>query len=71
MTEAQKIELEIEMKRNKDTAAMLAEYLGITTVTLSRKKNGYRGSEFTRSEIKKIILRYSLNHERTMAIFFD
>ena len=50
--------LEAEMKRYGDTGSTLAEALGISEATLSRKKNGE--SDFTRGEMAVIKNRYNL-----------
>ena len=51
--------LEAEMKRRGDNGNGLAEFLGITPNTLSKKKRGR--AEFTQSEIMKMKERYSLS----------
>lgn len=60
--------LEAEMKRYGDTGSTLAEALGISEVTLSRKKNGE--SDFTRGEMAVIKNRYNLTAELVDVIFF-
>ena len=54
-----------------DTQEALAEYLEISSPTLSLKMNETNGAEFTQGEIKKIINRYDLTEEQTMKIFFN
>lgn len=61
-------ELEVEMLRNGDSGADLAEAIGITHPTFSNKKNGK--AEFTQNEIKSISDRYKLSPERIKEIFF-
>ena len=63
-----KQELKAVMVRYGDTQAELAKYLKMSTHTLSVKLNGM--SEFTRPEIEKIALRYSLSAEDIQRIFF-
>ena len=58
------------MVLNGDTNGTLAEYLNITQNRFSAKINETNGAEFTQSEIRKIILRYSLSPEQVNQIFF-
>lgn len=62
-------ELRVEMIRHDDTSETLAEALGITRQTLSRKING-EGADFTKKDMDIIIERYSLSGERFAEIFF-
>lgn len=62
-------ELRIEMLRHNDTGATLAEALGVTRQTLSRKMN-CTDADFTQGEIATIKDRYQLSSERVSAIFF-
>lgn len=62
-------ELKVEMLRNSDNGSNLAEALGITTTTLSRKMHGEK-AEFTRGEMDIIKTRYNLTAERMDTIFF-
>ncbi len=63
--------LESKMKLHGDTNASLANYIGISPQSLSSKKNGTRNADFTRSEIDKIKVKYSLTAEEIDQIFFD
>jgi hypothetical protein len=47
----------------------LARQLGISQPTLSAKMNETNGSEFTQSEIQKIIILYKLTAEEVVSIF--
>ena len=53
-----------------DTAEGLANILHIARGTLSSKMTGYRGAEFTQSEIVTIKERYSLSAQQVEDIFF-
>lgn len=57
------------VRRNGDTHWKLAQAIGIGESTLYRKLRG-DDSEFTQSEIQKIVKRYNLTAEETMKIFF-
>ena len=59
------------MVLHDDTQERLAEYLNISSGTLSLKINETNGAEFTQGEIKKIIERYDLTAEDTEKIFFN
>lgn len=54
-----------------DRQETLAEALNISQSRLSAKMTGYRGAEFTQSEIMKIKSRYMLSNEELCNIFFD
>lgn len=56
------------MDKHNDTLTDLANYLGITYGTLSKKMNQH--VDFTITEIKKIKIRYSLTAEQIDEIFF-
>ena len=71
MTTLNKNMLKSVMVLHGDTQEALADYLGISSPTLSLKMNETNGAEFTQGEIKKIIKRYDLTAEQTMKIFFD
>lgn len=60
-------ELKIKMIRYDDSTKSLAEFLGITPLTLSRKLSGH--SEFTLSESVKLKNRYDLTDEEYFQIF--
>lgn len=60
--------LQAEMLKANDNQETLAEALGLSRVSLSRKMNAR--TDFTRTEINEIILRYSLTPKQTNAIFF-
>ena len=62
-------ELKVEMIRHGDTGKDLANALGITRQTLSRKFNS-NDADFTQSEIAAIQKRYQLSGERVTEIFF-
>lgn len=58
------------MVLNGDTNKTLAEFLGISEVSLSNKINEV-GTEFKQGEIALIKRRYNLSHEQLEDIFFD
>lgn len=62
-------ELKAEMVRHGDTGETLADALGITRQTFSKKIND-NGAEFNQSEIAAIKTRYNLSPEQLNAIFF-
>ena len=51
-----------------DTVSSLAEYLGISRQTLTLKLDNK--SDFTQSEIKKIVIKYNLTPDEMDQIFF-
>lgn len=53
-----------------DTRNSLAEYLGIAPTTLSYKMNESHGRCFDKSEIDRIVSRYSLSGDDIQSIFF-
>ena len=57
------------MVLNGDTNKTLAEFLGISEVSLSNKINEV-GTEFKQGEIALIKRRYNLSHEQLEDIFF-
>ncbi|GMQ73555.1 helix-turn-helix transcriptional regulator [Tetragenococcus halophilus] len=59
------------MVYNNDTQSDLAEYLGISNQTFSRKINEKGNSEFGSAEIRLIKARYGLKPEEIDEIFFD
>lgn len=61
-------ELKVEMIRNDENGDDLANGLGISRQTLSRKMNNK--ADFTQKEISAIKARYSLTPERVSEIFF-
>lgn len=67
--EMNKIEFEVEMKRHHDLAKEIADFLGITYQTLSKKKNE-AGAYFTKEEMNKLKERWSLSDARFVEIFF-
>ena len=62
-------ELKVEMIRHNDTIGTLAEGIGKSRSTLSKKINKGQGN-FTQSEISAISDRYQLTSERVAEIFF-
>lgn len=62
--------LKYYIRKNGDVQSDLAEYMGVSYVTLNKKINS-RGSEFTQGEIASIKERYNLNMDELAAIFFD
>lgn len=56
---------------NGDTQGSLAEYLKISQNRVSAKINGYRGADFSRSEIELIKKRYNLTSDQIDSIFFS
>ena len=65
-----KRKLEAVMVLNGDNNASLAMALGIAPQTLSRKKNGTDGADFTQTEITLIKQRYRLSSDEIDSIFF-
>jgi transcriptional regulator with XRE-family HTH domain len=63
-----KTELSVEMLRHGDNQEKLADALGISSVSLSKKINDK--GEFSRGEISTIASRYQLTPERLAEIFF-
>lgn len=63
-------ELKVEMVRHEDNGETLAQALGISRQTLSRKMNDI-DAEFTQKEIGIIKNRYSLSGDRIDEIFFS
>lgn len=57
------------MAAHGETGGTLADAIGITYQSLSKKLNGH--SEFTRSEIYTISSRYGLTADEIVDIFFD
>lgn len=57
------------MKLHGDTNKSLAKYLDLSTASISAKKNEHK-TEFTKSEIDKIITKYSLTASEIKEIFF-
>lgn len=53
-----------------ENCTILAQILGISRVTLSRKLNETNGAYFTQPEIATICARYRLPDDRVMDIFF-
>lgn len=62
--------LESKMKLHGDTNISLAKAIGISPQSLSAKKNGTHGKDFTQGEIIGIKNRYSLTSAEIDAIFF-
>lgn len=58
------------MLLNGDTNKTLAEYLGISEQSVSKKINE-TGTEFKQGEISMIKKRYSLTGDQIDSIFFD
>lgn len=58
------------MVLNGDTNATLADYLGLTSQSISNKINE-NGAEFKQGEIFKLKLRWKLDAEMIDRIFFD
>lgn len=63
-------ELKKAMLDYGDTNKTLAQHLGMAESTFSSKLHE-RGAAFRKGEIQKIIDRYNLNSDQTIAIFFD
>lgn len=66
-----KEELKAEMIRYGDTQSTLAEAMGISRTRFNTKLNERRGASFTQPEIAFIRMRYRLNAQRLVAIFFS
>lgn len=62
--------LESKMKLFGDTNEALAKALNLSRQSISAKKNGKNGKEFTQGEIKTIKERYNLTPEEVVSIFF-
>lgn len=63
------IYLEFKIKKMELTDEKIAKLLNIHQSTFSRKKKGY--TDFTRTEIQKMIDILNLSGEEVMIIFFD
>lgn len=63
--------LRSKMALNGDTGGDLAEYLGISQVTFSRKINETDGAEFSQNEVSMIKARYDLTPDELVDIFFN
>ena len=63
-----KTELKALMAKHEDRLEDLAAFLNISIMTLSAKVNGK--TEFKRSEIESIALRYNLPAEDIQKVFF-
>lgn len=55
---------------NKDTSKGLANYLGISAQTFSRKLNSSGGSAFTLGEVRAIKKKYNLTDIELVSVFF-
>lgn len=66
-----KQELRVVLLVNKENQGVLAEYLGISEQTLSKKINEKNGSEFSQTEIRMIKERYGLSPAQVDYIFFS
>lgn len=60
-----------KMRRNGDTNASLALYLGISPQSLSSKKNATNGAQFLAGEIIAIKRKYKLSAKDLNEIFFE
>lgn len=65
-----KKKLRILLLENDDNQGKLAEYLGISQQTLSKKINEKEGAEFSQTEIKLIKEKYNMSAEEVDEIFF-
>ena len=63
--------LRILLISNDENKGSLADYLGISEQTLSKKINEKDGSEFSQTEIKLIKEKYGLSAEEIDHIFFN
>ncbi|WP_265460298.1 XRE family transcriptional regulator [Enterococcus sp. HY326] len=63
--------LRILLISNDETQGKLANYLGISEQTLSKKINEKDGAGFNQSEIKLIKERYGLDAKQVDNIFFS
>lgn len=59
------------MIENGDNNSSLANYLGISTTSFSKKMNEKSPSGFTQPEILKIKEKYNLSAKQVDEIFFD
>ncbi|EAD0738624.1 XRE family transcriptional regulator [Listeria monocytogenes] len=62
--------LRILLLANDDNQGTLANYLGISEQTLSKKINEREGAEFSQTEIRLIKDKYQLTAEEVDDIFF-
>ncbi|HFE9852753.1 TPA: XRE family transcriptional regulator [Enterococcus faecalis] len=62
--------LRILLLKNDDNQGTLANYLGISEQTLSKKINEREGAEFSQTEIRLIKDKYQLTAEEVDGIFF-
>ena len=60
--------LRIKMLNGNDNQSQLAEYLGLSPVTMSQKMTGK--TQFKAEEIAKIVWKYNLTPQETYEIFF-
>lgn len=66
-----KNKLESVMKLYGDTGTSLSAYLGMARSTFSAKLNETNGAEFTQGEIAAIRIKYNLEDNEVVNIFFD
>lgn len=66
-----KKKLRILLISNSENQGILAEYLGISQQTLSKKINEKGGSEFNQTEIRLIKDKYKLDAKEIDEIFFS
>ena len=64
-----KFEMAKVMQENADTPKTMAEFLGISLTSFYNKRNE-NGTEFTQSEISKMVEKWNLSPERIQKIFF-
>lgn len=62
--------LKIVMVEHGDTQSDLSEALGVSLSRLNAKLNGYKGAQFTMSEMGAIRERYNLSSEEFDLIFY-
>ena len=62
-------EMKVEMKRNDDTLVKLAEFLGLSTTSVSYRINNK--TEWRSNEIQAVVNRYRLTPTRAMELFFE
>lgn len=64
-------ELSALIRQRGDTQTALAKDMGISLARLNAKVRGWRGAEFTQSEIRFIARRYGMTADEIKTVFVD
>lgn len=59
------------IRQKGDTQTALAKDMGISLARLNAKIRGWRGAEFTQSEIRFIARRYGMTADEIKTVFID